>query len=552
MDISSAIREIQRYKTSTANFYAWLAGLFTEDREAYAVFYKLNMREQAHIDLGNYQIRTIRKAKNEFSNIDVDAGYFQEKIDLVEEFRKKEPTLKEALYFVRQLEQDSPLCHCAALMNKHNRPFAELLGQLSITCNAHCDDIREFIESRLTEPAGGNLKESSGVTLGKALNAMAELSLSMSSMYANLSIQYAGNLELGKFFSKMKSEETAYYGALELEKARLRNTPKFHSGSLDMDIAGIDKINIMVNYLARMSLTITQVLTDIFLIERGVLQACVSGTIKTAPQSLKPLLLKADEKCRSHIDAVTKAARQRVVNFDALTPAMRNIRIPFNEDVLVDNKILLRSVDLSKGGIFLHTDRVFTVNTPLVLSFKLSYRQLTVSGEVRFFKQNTGIGVEFTNPEESGRLLIDTYIDDVVRMPEPSASKGKLLFIEMPDESDNHRHYKSYLRSNGYKVLEPRGYADALLSIREEQGIDVVIIALDNESSDYFGLISLWKKTAGHAKSSLVVISANNSPAFERSIYGAGADILFRKNTGNPAKLLEVVDRCLSLKKHKN
>jgi len=151
MNIVSAIKEIQLYKKRTAELYTWLSGHFAEDENARSFFFRMTMREQSHLDLARYQIRTMRKSNIDFDDTEINVEFFKNRISMIEDFRSSLPTFREALFFVSRLERGTPLCYCSLLMSKSNKQFAELLSNLSITCNMHCDDMREFIEKHLAE-----------------------------------------------------------------------------------------------------------------------------------------------------------------------------------------------------------------------------------------------------------------------------------------------------------------------------------------------------------------------------------------------------------------
>ncbi|MCB0220142.1 MAG: PilZ domain-containing protein [Chrysiogenetes bacterium] len=76
------------------------------------------------------------------------------------------------------------------------------------------------------------------------------------------------------------------------------------------------------------------------------------------------------------------------------------------------------SRDLSPGGVFLYTTRVYPIDATVDLSFYVPYHheQITVRGRVARHSQDTvsgivdGMGIEFTEVPEDARESIDHYM----------------------------------------------------------------------------------------------------------------------------------------------
>lgn len=76
------------------------------------------------------------------------------------------------------------------------------------------------------------------------------------------------------------------------------------------------------------------------------------------------------------------------------------------------------SRDLSPGGVFLYTTRVYPIDATVDLSFYVPYHheQITVRGRVARHSQDTvsgivdGMGIEFTEVPEDAQQSIDHYM----------------------------------------------------------------------------------------------------------------------------------------------
>ena len=88
-------------------------------------------------------------------------------------------------------------------------------------------------------------------------------------------------------------------------------------------------------------------------------------------------------------------------------------RTPFVTDVEVTGLTVVRSTDLSNGGIYLETITGFSDGTPLALRFKLEptdEQPIVVQCRVLYSHESIGFGLAFEDLSAEDERRIDEYI----------------------------------------------------------------------------------------------------------------------------------------------
>ncbi|MBI1811495.1 MAG: PilZ domain-containing protein [Nitrospirae bacterium] len=69
-------------------------------------------------------------------------------------------------------------------------------------------------------------------------------------------------------------------------------------------------------------------------------------------------------------------------------------RIPFNQHVLINNSLMLNTVDISEGGVYVHTDRMFQVGSTLDISVSIGSHKVDLKAHVEHCQAGIGMWLQ--------------------------------------------------------------------------------------------------------------------------------------------------------------
>jgi len=91
-------------------------------------------------------------------------------------------------------------------------------------------------------------------------------------------------------------------------------------------------------------------------------------------------------------------------------------RKPFIKEIEIINVGLLRSSELSVGGMYLETILSYCAGTVLELQFRLrdtDEHPINVQGQVLYSHKHVGVGLSFLNLKLEDRQKIEKFIEEV-------------------------------------------------------------------------------------------------------------------------------------------
>ncbi|NIR17355.1 hypothetical protein GWN63_02750, partial [Candidatus Bathyarchaeota archaeon] len=86
------------------------------------------------------------------------------------------------------------------------------------------------------------------------------------------------------------------------------------------------------------------------------------------------------------------------------------VRVPYEQNVLINGALRVQAIDLSEGGLYLHTGRSFPSNSVVEVSFPLFHETLSVQAVVRFSHEGVGMGLMFKALNDQQKALVRRYI----------------------------------------------------------------------------------------------------------------------------------------------
>jgi CheY-like chemotaxis protein len=209
-------------------------------------------------------------------------------------------------------------------------------------------------------------------------------------------------------------------------------------------------------------------------------------------------------------------------------------RVLIQAPVVINNIVKAYALDISEGGMYLHTQAEFIPGATLELSFKLKEKEIRVKAVVRHVQPGIGMGVSFINPSPETLSAIKDFLKGA-----PDIVKPKEKVILLVDDSEQSRSiYKNRLMSEGFTVFEASNGVEALKSIQENRP-DLVILDLWMEGIDGFKFLQLIKLNPELKDIPVIVLSARVLPEDIKKALSLGASSFLPKMTTSPVKLAE-------------
>ncbi|MBI3376774.1 MAG: response regulator [Nitrospirae bacterium] len=216
-------------------------------------------------------------------------------------------------------------------------------------------------------------------------------------------------------------------------------------------------------------------------------------------------------------------------------------RIPFNQHVLINNSIMLNTVDISEGGVYVHTDRMFQVGSTLDISVSIGSHKVDLKAHVEHCQAGIGMGLQFADMSAERQVELKNFLTELEKKTSVS-SKKRILIVD--DNDAVRRMNKSKLILDGFTVLEARNGVEAIKILQAEH-LDLAVFDLFMEPMDGFKLTALIRQMPQHKDIPVIVFSARSTPDVIEQAKNAGATIFLPKTITSPIKMSENVKKLL-------
>ena len=150
MDIIKCLETLKKLEIKMQDLYEFYHKYFAADIEIAGRFFELSLEEKSHADLIDYQLRTIKKNRSMFNDVDFDIEPLNQFVaNLEAHILSKEPiSLADALKFGIELENDAVECHFRTLIQKSNPELGELVKKLGAYDKEHIDKLRTLAKRK--------------------------------------------------------------------------------------------------------------------------------------------------------------------------------------------------------------------------------------------------------------------------------------------------------------------------------------------------------------------------------------------------------------------
>ena len=219
-------------------------------------------------------------------------------------------------------------------------------------------------------------------------------------------------------------------------------------------------------------------------------------------------------------------------------------RVVLKREVVINKSLKAMGLDLSEGGIYVHTGRSISQGTSVDVSIPLGKETLHLKARVQHSEERVGMGLMFLDPTAQQLASLRNFIEAAT---ESSAEVLKKKVLVVDDNAMNRTMNKSRLVLDGFTVLEAGDGMEAI-SIMEKEEVNLVVLDLYMDKLDGFKVLSLMRQKPGWKDIPVLVFSARGIPAEIDKAMAAGATEFLIKMTTTPVKLSERVKQHLSSK----
>jgi len=216
-------------------------------------------------------------------------------------------------------------------------------------------------------------------------------------------------------------------------------------------------------------------------------------------------------------------------------------RIPLTHQVLINKVIMLKTVDISEGGIYVHTDRMFESGSILDLSIVAGISKLELRARVQHCQAGIGMGLQFVDMGAEQQAGLKNFLS---KLEEKASSSVKKRILIVDDTDAVRRMNKSRLTLDGFTVLEAKNGVEAVKVLQSEH-FDLVVLDLFMEPMDGFKLTAFIRQMPQHSDVPIIVFSARSTPEVIEQAMNVGATLFLVKMTTSPIKLSENVKALL-------
>ncbi len=224
------------------------------------------------------------------------------------------------------------------------------------------------------------------------------------------------------------------------------------------------------------------------------------------------------------------------------------LRVKF--DVLINGSVKADALDISEGGMFIHTSTPYPEGSELRLSFSPcpGCPPINVQARVQFLHTGLAIGVVFLSLDEMDTAMIRKFVDESLKV-NGHATEGvgaderkKILVVDASPPA--RMMAKNTLMLKGFSVIEAENGIDAFKAV-ESARPDLIIFDSSMEGMNGEKFMHMLRSNDQHSDIKVVLMSANVHPEEVAKLAAFGVDAILPKMMTTPKKLAEKVEEIL-------
>jgi len=218
-------------------------------------------------------------------------------------------------------------------------------------------------------------------------------------------------------------------------------------------------------------------------------------------------------------------------------------RIPFAVDILVNKAILMKAIDISQGGLYVHTGRAFIPGSIIDVELPLGTQKISVKGRVQHNQNGVGMGIRFVELSNAHQSAVFEYMHSFEAGGRNVGDARKKILI-VDEDAMKRRMSKSKLILEGFSVVEVEDGFEAIRRMEEETP-DLVILDLFMRKMDGFKVLTIIKESPKWKDIPVLIYSSKGGDEILEKVLAAGATEFLLKVMTSPTKLAEIVKKSL-------
>jgi len=228
------------------------------------------------------------------------------------------------------------------------------------------------------------------------------------------------------------------------------------------------------------------------------------------------------------------------------------LRVKF--DVLINGSVKANALDISEGGMFIHTSTPYPEGSELRLSFTLcpGCAPVNVRVRVQFLHTGLAIGVVFLSLDEMDTAMIKKFVVESLKAsghaPEGVGVDERKKVLIADASPPARMMAKNTLMLKGFAVIEAENGTDAFKAV-ESGKPDLIIFDSSMEGMDGEKFMHMLRSTDQHSDIKVVLMSGNVHPEEVAKLAVFGVNAILPKMTTTPKKLAEKVEEILGKNK---
>ena len=148
--ILTVLDALVQFEEALRDLYITLSDLYAQDSIASGIFYRLSLKEAAHVNLVKYNRRLAHENAGNLRHIEIDVSEIKELLTKIREFkgRADAPRLEESVDFAIELESVAGDRVHQELMAHRNPDIARMLRALANDDRKHLEILQKLKEKR--------------------------------------------------------------------------------------------------------------------------------------------------------------------------------------------------------------------------------------------------------------------------------------------------------------------------------------------------------------------------------------------------------------------
>ena len=225
-------------------------------------------------------------------------------------------------------------------------------------------------------------------------------------------------------------------------------------------------------------------------------------------------------------------------------------RIYCSGDVVINGE-LCKTIDLSEGGVYVHTSTSIKEKSIIDVTFPLKNKgAFTIKAIVRHNQPSVGMGLQFIDLDSGRKKMLQKIVEEVTKkITKPVctlATRKVILLVE--DNRMAREMYKNGLYMEGFSVIEATDGVKAI-EILKTTTPDLIVFDLNMEKMDGFKVLMILKTSPKWKEIPVIVLSSHGTKDVIDKVIAAGAAEFLSKMITSPLKLSETIRKILLVRR---